>query len=206
MPLPTPAARSHLHTRNVVYRGYHREDGLWDIEAELQDTKSYAMERHDGGQLAAGAPLHGMAIRVTVDDALCIVAIASSSDHTPFGECQQGSAPMQQMLGVTMGAGWRVAIERALGNTRGCTHLREMLFNMATVAFQTIPGYRERLRKQAGGATTARSEPPFFMNKCIAWDFSGPLVARTYPQFANWQPLQPLQAMTRLDAPQSEGK
>ena len=56
---------------------------------------------------------------------------------------------MQQMIGVTMGPGWRQAIERALGGVRGCTHLRELLFNMATAAYQTIPAYRHRLRRHA---------------------------------------------------------
>jgi hypothetical protein len=38
-----------------------------------------------------------------------------------------------------MGPGWRQAIDRTIGGVQGCTHLRELLFNMATAAFQTIP-------------------------------------------------------------------
>ncbi len=113
MPLPAPQARSHLHTRAVVFRGYHREDGLWDIEAELTDTKTYALERSERGDMPPGTPIHGMSIRATVDDHLTIREIASAMDHTPFGECQQGADPMQRMVGVTMGPGWRQAIERA---------------------------------------------------------------------------------------------
>ena len=84
MPLPAPQARSHLHTRAVVFRGYHREDGLWDIEAELTDTKTYTLDRFEQGDLPPGTPLHGMAIRATVDDNLTIREIASSMDHTPI--------------------------------------------------------------------------------------------------------------------------
>jgi Protein of unknown function (DUF2889) len=195
MPLPAPQARTHLHTRAVVYRGYHREDGLWDIEAELSDTKTYALDPFDGREMPAGAPIHGMSIRATLDDTLTIREIASSSDHTPFAECEQGTDPMQQMVGVTMGPGWRHAIERALGGVRGCTHLRELLFNMATAAYQTIPMYRDRLRREAGlpesepenGASPA---PPYHLGKCIAWDFDGAVVQRHHPEFANWQPLK----------------
>jgi hypothetical protein len=190
MPLPAPEPRSHLHTRNVVFRGYHREDGLWDIEAELSDTKSYALERSERGPMPPGTPVHGMAIRATVDDAMTIRAIATSMDSTPFGECQQGNDPMQQMVGVTMGPGWRQAIERALGGVRGCTHLRELLFNMATAAYQTIPAYRDRLRRQAGLPEPDSNEPPYHLGKCISWDFDGPVVQRHYPQFAGWQPLK----------------
>jgi hypothetical protein len=190
MPLPAPQARSHLHTRAVVFRGYHREDGLWDIEAELTDTKTYAMENFEHRAMPAGTPVHGMAIRVTVDDTLTIREIASAMEHTPFGECQQGTDPMQRMVGVTMGPGWRQAIERALGGIGGCTHLREMLFNMATAAYQTIPHYRERLRRQAGLPEPDNTAPPYHLGKCIAWDFDGAVVQRHFPRFAGWQPLK----------------
>jgi hypothetical protein len=189
MPLPEPAARTHLHTRAVTYRGYSREDGLWDIEAEMSDTKTYAFERSQRGTMLPGMPIHGMAIRVTVDDSLKIQAVATSMDHTPFGECQGGVDPMQQMVGVTMGPGWRVAIERALGGVRGCTHLRELLFNMATAAYQTIPVYRAHMRKKAGLAESDSEQPPYHLGKCLAWDFDGPVVARVYPRFAGWKPL-----------------
>jgi hypothetical protein len=190
MPLPAPQPRSHLHTRNVVYRGYHREDGLWDIEAEMTDTKTYELDRSEKGLMPPGTPIHSMAIRLTVDDRMTIREIASSQDHTPFGECGQGIEPMQKMVGVTLGPGWRQAIERSLGGIKGCTHLRELLFNMATAAFQTIPSYRERLRRQSGAPRVDGAEPPFHLGKCIAWDFDGPVVLRHHPKFAGWQPLK----------------
>lgn len=189
MPLSAPAARQHLHTRHVVYRGYHREDGLWDIEAAMTDTKTYPLELAERS-LAPGAPVHAMQIRITVDDSLTILAIESSMDATPFGECLQGKDPMQQMIGVTLGPGWRQAIERNLGGVRGCTHLRELLFNMATAAYQAIPAWREHLRRQAGEPETVREQPPYHLGKCMAWDFNGPVVARHYPQFAGWQPVR----------------
>jgi hypothetical protein len=186
MPLPAPRPRTHLHTRSVVYRGYHREDGLWDIEAEMTDTKAYALERSERGLIPPGGPIHGMSIRVTVDDTMTIREIASASDHTPFDECQQGQEPMQRMVGATMGPGWR----QAIGGVRGCTHLREMLFNMATAAYQTIPSYQHRLRRQAGLPEPESDKPPYHLGKCIAWDFDGPVVQRHYPKFAGWQPLK----------------
>ncbi|MDP3168765.1 MAG: DUF2889 domain-containing protein [Polaromonas sp.] len=190
MPLPSPQARSPLHTRAVVYRGYLREDGLWDIEAEMTDTKTYALDRSERGEMPPGTPIHGMAIRATVDDQMTIREISTAMDHTPFGECRGGVDPMQQMVGVTMGPGWRQAIEKALGGTRGCTHLRELLFNMATAAYQTVPVYRERLRRQAGEPEAPNAGPPYHLGKCLAWDLNGAVVQRHYPQFAGWQPLK----------------
>ncbi|GAB3479550.1 DUF2889 domain-containing protein [Polaromonas eurypsychrophila] len=190
MPLPAPQARDLLHTRAVVYRGYRREDGLWDIEAEMSDTKTYALERSERGEMPPGTPIHGMAIRATVDDQMTIREISTAMDHTPFGECRAGVDPMQQMVGVTMGPGWRQAIEKALGGIQGCTHLRELLFNMATAAYQTVPVYRERLRRQSGVPEAENAGPPYHLGKCLAWDFKGAVVQRHYPQFADWQPVK----------------
>ena len=192
MPLPAPQARTHLHTRATVYRGYRRDDGLWDIEGELSDTKTYSFELHGRPALTPGEPIHGMAIRATLDDSMTIREIVTVMDDTPYGECQQGTGPMQKMVGEAMGPGWRMAIERALGGTRGCTHLRELLFNMATAAYQTIPGYRSHLRKQSGSneEQTAATTAPYHLGKCIAWDFNGAVVQRNYPQFAGLQPIK----------------
>ena len=188
MPLPEAAPREHLHTRAVTYRGFLRADGLWDIEGEMADTKTYGFEMRERGPMPPGTPIHGMAIRVTVDDAMKIHAIAASMDFTPFGECGRGEDPMQRMVGQTMGPGWRQAIERELGGAKGCTHLRELLFNLATAAYQTVFPYRERQREQAGLKPVDRAEPPYHLGRCIAWDSNGPIVARVYPQFIGWQP------------------
>ena len=42
MPLSAPAPRHFMHNRAIECRGYQREDGLWDIEGHLVDTKTYA--------------------------------------------------------------------------------------------------------------------------------------------------------------------
>lgn len=190
MPLPAPENRRLLHRRAVTYRGYERDDGLWDLEAELLDAKDYPITMFERGELAPGAPIHGMALRVTVDDDFVIRAIATSMDDTPLPECGAAVDPMQAMVGVTMGRGWRQAIERALGATRGCAHLRELLFNMATVAFQTIPAGKLRRHGQSTPPQAINGQPPFHLGRCSTWDVDGPAVARHYPQFAGWAPLR----------------
>jgi len=188
MSLPAPAPRQHLHTRAVTYSGFLREDGLWDLEAELTDTKTYAFNRSDGSTMHPGTPIHGLRIRVTFDDTMTIREIGTDMAHTPFAECQQGRDPMQQMVGVKMGPGWRQNIERALGGVRGCTHLRELLFNMATAAYQTVFPWREHERRKAGIAMATATQPPYHLGRCIAWDLDGAVVQRYYPQFAGGSP------------------
>ena len=190
MPLPAPQPRSLFHTRQVVFRGYHREDGLWDLEAHLHDSKSYPVELYGRPALPPGEPVHDLSIRLTLDDDFVVREIATSMDATPFGECQQARPPMEQFVGARLGPGWRQAIERILGGVQGCTHLRELLFNMATAAYQTIPSGQARLQGQTGMPRTAPDQPPYHVGRCIAWDVDGAVVQRHYPQFVGWAPLR----------------
>jgi hypothetical protein len=68
MALSTPVPREHLHTRSVSYKGYKRDDGLWDIEGHLTDTKTYPIDNSWRNKIDVGEPLHEMLIRVTVDE------------------------------------------------------------------------------------------------------------------------------------------
>lgn len=177
MPLQAAHPRTPLHTRTTVFRGFQRDDQLWDIEGELLDTKAKVLPITGEECIAAGAPLHGMAIRVTINNHFVVQAIAVSMDATPHRECPQSLASMQSMVGCTMGRGWRQAIERNLGGVKGCAHLRELLFNMATAAFQSLSHELPNSNP---------NQPPPFFGKCTTWDFNGPVVARIYPQFAGW--------------------
>jgi hypothetical protein len=179
VPLSPPSPRAHLHTRDVVYRGYRREDGLWDIEAELRDTKTYPFVIPHEGEWAAGEPVHGMAIRLTVDENTQVRAIEVAMDHVPHGPCPQAAAPMQRMIGSQLTRGWRRAIEQHLGGIQGCSHLRELLFNMATAGLQTMT---------QNFTPRDPDHPPPHLGKCVGWDFSGPVVQRHYPQFYRLQP------------------
>jgi hypothetical protein len=185
--LGAPAPRTHVHTRSVDYRGYRRDDGLWDIEAVLTDVKTYDQRTPDRGVLPAGEPVHAMAIRLTVDDDMKITDVAVGMPSAPFAECQQAKPPMSRLIGCVLGSGWRKAIEHALGGIQGCAHLRELLFNMATVAYQTIPLYRMHLRRLAGKPDLVPKRPPPHIGKCLAWDFEGEVVKRHAPQFIGWK-------------------
>jgi hypothetical protein len=177
--LPSPQPRTHLHTRNVVFRGFRLEDGLWDIDAELRDTKPDIFELPGVGVWQPDEPMHDMTMRVTIDDALVVREIAVAMDSVPHRECPLAQSPMQAMIGCTMGPGWRQAIDRNLGASRGCTHLRELLFNMATVAYQTMPEVPP---------SEINERPPHHLGKCIAWDFNGAAVKQYHPGFLGWQP------------------
>ena len=154
---------------------------MWDIEGHMRDTKTCSWQA-ERGLLPPGEALHDMWIRVTIDTSFVIHAIESSMERRPFVECSGAVDPMQSMVGVTMGPGWRRIIDSRLGGVQGCTHLRELLFNMATVAYQTAASQRGTLEEQAVYMAQVQ-KPPFHLSKCLGWDLGGPVVERHYPQF-----------------------
>ncbi|MCB1868104.1 MAG: DUF2889 domain-containing protein, partial [Gammaproteobacteria bacterium] len=80
MPLKPAAKRKHLHTRHITCEGFMRDDGLWDIEAKLVDTKPFRFENRLGGRTTeADEPIHGMLLRVTLDLDLVIHEIDAAS-------------------------------------------------------------------------------------------------------------------------------
>ena len=138
MPLSTPAERELLHLRDITLRGYRRADGLFDIEARLTDTKTYGFDNIDRGRIEPGEPLHGMVARFTVDEDMRIVAAEAVTDYGPFAICGGGAESFATLAGLTIASGFLKAANQRLAGTIGCTHLRELLQQMATTAFQTM--------------------------------------------------------------------
>lgn len=183
MPLSTPAPRRHLHTRRTEFQGYLREDGLWDIEGHLLDARTYGFQSTERGDMPPGAPVHGMWARLTVDDDMRIVAAEARMDHTPYGTCLQAEPSLQGLVGVTLGPGWRKAIAQAMGGVAGCTHLRELLFNMATAAYQTIWPWREHERLREGRPRAENGPPPPHLGQCVTWAWDSPVTRRAEPLY-----------------------
>ncbi len=176
MPLTPAAPRALKHVRRVHYQGFERTDGLWDIEGELHDSKNFdapsftdaAATRH------AGEPIHHMWLRITIDLQLTVHAVEVQMDAHPMGGCLEARAALQRMVGCSMARGWRQSIQKHLGGVASCTHLRELLFNLATAAFQSLP---------AAFAVPSGGQPPRHLGQCTGWDFTGAGVKEYFPQF-----------------------
>ncbi len=171
-----------MHTRRVEYQGFQRDDGLWEIEGELHDSKPHAFEIPGEGRWEAGEAVHHMRIRVTFDETMVIRGIDVAMDAFPHDPCPSAMPNMQRMVGEVLGRGWRQTIQRHLGHVAGCTHLRELLFNLATAAFQT---------RSESFAAHGNGLPPPHLGQCRGWDFNGPVVEKVYPMFFRWQPPAP---------------
>ena len=107
MPLSRPARRDHIHSREIHCRGFRREDGLWDIEGELVDTKTYSFANRDREGIVAGEPIHHMRIRLTLDDDMLVHACEAATEAGPFDLCPAITPTFAGLAGLRIGPGWR---------------------------------------------------------------------------------------------------
>jgi len=183
MPLTNPVKREHIHTRKISFEGYERDDGLFDIEAHLLDTKTYAFSNNWRGMIEPGVALHEMLLRVTINDKFLIIDIEAATDNSPFAMCPDIAADYKNLIGVTMGPGWRSMIRSRMGGMKGCTHLTELLYPMATVAIQTIRPLQNHRRRKADSDSRHHTSKPFVLNTCHAWAEYSPVVQENAPNF-----------------------
>lgn len=174
MPLSAPtASRSPVHHRQISVHGYSRDDGNFDIEGHLQDTKAIDFKLQSGVRLA-GEPVHSMWLRITIDHTLTIVDAEASSDAVPYeGYCEQIAPEYKKLVGLAIRPGFSGQVRKLFGGTRGCTHVTDLIGIVATTAFQTV----------AGHIPQAPERMPFQLDKCHALALDAPAVARFYPQW-----------------------
>jgi hypothetical protein len=194
MPLSPAADRELLHTRGIVIRGYRRTDGRFDIEAQLSDTKAYGFGNQDRGFIEAGEPVHFMWLRLTVDEHMTIVASEAATEHGPYTICPSAAPNFSRLAGLRIKPGFMREANQRVGGAIGCTHLRELLQQIATTAFQTINPYRAFRDASAAGEAGERGSDRLdarvsekmggsakIVDTCIAYARDGAIVRRRWP-------------------------
>ena len=178
MPLPPPnIAREPLHTRNIRVNAFARDDGLWDLEAELVDTKAYDFSRSTGAVLKAGDPVHHMHLRVTIDDSFSITEAVAAYDAAPYGaNCMEIAPDYSALVGLNLLKNFRHAVKERFARVAGCTHLTELSYVLPTVAVQSM-AKRRRVE------VAAKNSRPFQLEGCHALRLDGPVVQEFYPQW-----------------------
>jgi len=182
----TPARRF-VHTRSISIRAFAREDGLWDLEAELADVKEkdFALAV---GLRAAGDPVHRMRLTLTIDTRLNVVDAEAISDRVPYpGHCDVFSDAYKRLVGLNLGTGFRRAVTERLGGTQGCTHLNELATVLPTAAIQAFAGEVYRPQDQAHEPEASdhaeEDKRPFQLDRCRGLRVDGAAVAKYYPRW-----------------------
>ncbi len=183
MPLPPPTrSRAPRHVRSIVAQAFERDDGLWDIEARITDSKPRVVELASG-QRAPNEPIHDLWLRLTVDIRLNIIDAAAVSDAVPYpGHCDTIGPAYRQLIGLNLMKGFRHAVRERLAGMAGCTHLTELAGVLPTATIQAFAG--DVLPTRDGQADDDAAHPPFQLDRCHALRRDGPAVERYYPRWA----------------------
>jgi Protein of unknown function (DUF2889) len=173
MPLSTPTPRVPLHHRAISAKGYKRADGLFEVEVNLQDTKSYSFKLFSG-ERKAGEPVHAMWLRITYDTTLTIIDAEANTDAMPYaGYCETITPKYRELIGLSMRPGFSERVRTLFGGVAGCTHLTDMIGIAATTAFQNLAG---QLPQDA-------TQKPYQLGRCHALALNGGAVAKCYPKW-----------------------
>ncbi len=181
MGLPQAVTREKKHHRKIDCEGFLRSDGLWDIDVHMVDTRTYDCaydELHRGGVIKAGEPVHDMWLRFTIDLDFLIHDVHAASDQTPFSICPRAAEEMRSLVGLRIGLGWMKQVRERIGSERSCTHLMDLLGQLAATSYQTLhAALEEREAKRE-----SRDKPPI-IDTCLALSSSGEVVKSRWPEF-----------------------
>lgn len=178
MPLSAPCARREVHHRVIDLQVFARDDGHFDVEAQLVDRKPFDFQRLSAPQpIPAGAPLHDLKLRLTVDPDRIVRAVEASSDITPWALCREAESTLSVMIGEPIARGWSAKVKERLRGSASCTHLMELLLPAATAALQGIRGLDpERRRRELG-----TDGQPQQIDSCYAYGRERKVVLSLWP-------------------------
>lgn len=179
----TSISRRHVHTRAIRVDAYVRDDGLWDLEAVLVDTKQRDFALATGIR-RAGEPVHDMRVTLTIDTQLNVVDAQARSDATPYpGHCETIAGAYRKLIGLNLLQDFRRHVREKLGGTRGCSHLTELANVLPTAAIQAFAGEVFKPRDTAHDEREPAQDKPWQLDRCHALRSDGPAVARYYPRW-----------------------
>jgi hypothetical protein len=187
MPLSPPISRRALkHTRSIHIEAFAREDGLWDIEARITDVKTRDTQLASGAR-PAGAPIHDLWLRVTIDARLNVVDAEAVSDAVPYPtHCDTIGQSYKKLVGLNLLNGFRHGVRERLSGIQGCTHLSELAQVLPTAAIQAFAG--EVLDTRDGAGSEHQRQKPFQLDGCHALRTDGAAVAKYYPRWSTLAP------------------
>ncbi|MDM0103464.1 DUF2889 domain-containing protein [Variovorax sp. J22R24] len=187
-PTLPPATRRLLHTREIVCRGYLREDGLLDVESTMKDVTPEGSDLFFK-RLGAGEHLHRMRITMTVDTDLVIRQLQVHTEAAPTPYCADSNPAYRGLEGMKIGPGFTRKARALVGGTKGCTHLTELLGPLATTAMQALFALRRetgslRSAHQAGGPLPK----PSLAGMCQAYREDGEALKIIWPMHRRPEP------------------
>jgi hypothetical protein len=132
--------RQLVHGRQLVCRGYRRDDGRWDIEGRLADVKTRDV-RLGGMNVAAGEPYRALALAVTVDHTHTILDARVEVDVAAAGPAAgaRAAAACETLRGRRIDAPFTAETMARFARAVDCPHLAELFAAVIATARETVP-------------------------------------------------------------------
>ncbi|MDT9001014.1 DUF2889 domain-containing protein [Paucibacter sp. APW11] len=167
-----------LHRRAIDVQVFARQDGAFDVEASLADTKTRDLPLATGLR-RAGEPIHQMGLHLVVDAQLNILSASSRTDWSPYpGFCDQHGNAYAALVGLNLMKGFRQSIKQRLAGSQACTHLTELCQVLPTAVIQAFAGLVLDTREGSDSDV-----PPYQLDRCHALRSDGPVVQTHYPRW-----------------------
>jgi hypothetical protein len=167
-----------MHRRALDVQVYARDDGLFDVEAVLTDTKARDVMLA-GSMRRAGDPVHDMLLHLVVDTRLNIREARSETRWMPYpGACDRHGDAYRRLVGLNLMKGFRLGVKDRLGGIKGCTHLTELCQVLPTAVIQALAGVVIDTREG-----DSSGQPPFQLDRCHALRADGDVVLTHYPRW-----------------------
>ncbi len=173
---PSAASRLLKHRRQFDVQVFARDDGLWEVDAVLVDTKT--TDALLAGEVRqAGDPIHDMLLRIVVDTQLNVVAAGSQTRWMPYvGLCNDHDDAYARLVGLNLARGFRDALRERVGGVLGCTHITELSQVLPSAVIQAFAGSVIDTRGHGG-------QKPFQIDRCHALRSDGEAVRLHYPRW-----------------------
>jgi hypothetical protein len=171
--------RRPVHLRRIHCEAFARDDGLFELEGTLIDTKPVPLQLVHR-EVPAGGPIHQMRVCLTIDRERNIVDASAVSEQTPYAECTAIAPAYRQLIGLRIEPGFTKTVKRLFRGVSGCTHMTEILPMMASTAFQVL--WADGDFGGADDAGSGRKTSP--LGGCHALRLDGSVVQIHFPEHA----------------------
>lgn len=178
--------RELTHTRRIDCRAYRRRDGLWEIEAVVEDEKAEAVHFRARPTVGAGEFMHRMTLAFLIDGDYAIRDVRARTIDAPWPACGETDDAYRRLIGLRIGPGFKRQVHDRVGGDRGCTHITDLLTQVGNTYMQA--SWPDRVARQSAVDPDPRRWPDrgavAFVGQCHAWRRDGDAVQREYPELA----------------------
>lgn len=194
MPLPPATSdRRPCQRRGITIEVFTRQDGLWEVDAQiadmpLQDISLVCGVRH------AGEYLHRMQLRLIVDRTYNVVDAGAETQDAPYmGTCENHQDIYRRLIGLNLLKGFRESVRERLGGALGCTHITELSQMIPSAIVQVMA-----IEMKKSNAYEEASSPPFQLDRCHALQRDTEAVRVYYPRW--YRPVETASTGTTVPA------